>query len=72
MKNPNPINLQTDDDLRKLGWTNCARDGDGHLISTCFRYDGDKEDFKTTLLDWFDQGFTVTNLSLPSPPVKAA
>ncbi len=33
MKNPNPINLKTPEDVRGLGWAAEARDADGHLRS---------------------------------------
>lgn len=34
MKNPNPVNLTTTAEVRKLGWIAEARDKDGHLAST--------------------------------------
>ena len=34
MKNPNPINLVTTEQVRARGWIAEARDDDGHLIST--------------------------------------
>jgi hypothetical protein len=34
MKNPAPVHLTTDDELRASGWTWAARDADGHLLST--------------------------------------
>ena len=34
MKNPNPVNMSTQDEIRKLGWAAEARDSDGHLLST--------------------------------------
>lgn len=33
MKHPKPVNLTTDDDLRKGGWFAAERDADGHLLS---------------------------------------
>jgi len=33
MGDPRPVHMQTDDDLRRLGWWAAERDGDGHLVS---------------------------------------
>ena len=32
MKNPNPINLQTSEEIRQAGWQAETRDADGHLM----------------------------------------
>ncbi|GAA6196655.1 hypothetical protein NBRC116598_20990 [Pseudophaeobacter arcticus] len=34
MQNPNPVNLTTTAEIRRLGWIAEARDEDGHLAST--------------------------------------
>jgi hypothetical protein len=64
MQNPYPIHLQTDEQLRSQGWTNVARDKDGHVISTVFRHPNDENEFKDSLLEWFSLGYTVTNLEI--------
>jgi molybdopterin synthase sulfur carrier subunit len=43
MKNPNPINLQTSEEIRKAGWQGETRDSDGHLCRTHVPFDTDEE-----------------------------
>ncbi len=40
MKNPMPVNLTSQDDIRAGGWIAEARDEDGHLVSTRGWIDG--------------------------------
>lgn len=58
MKKPNPINLMTDDEARKLGWLAVARDRDGHAIALT----APCESLNEWLRECFDAGLTVTNL----------
>ena len=61
MQNPNPVNLQTDEEIKALGWPVWARDEDGHLMSMCARMENDDEAFGETLLEWFDLGWKIIN-----------
>lgn len=59
MKHPMPINLQTPEQSRSLGWQAEARDKDGHLISLHAPFDGD-EDVALYVRECMEQGATVT------------
>jgi hypothetical protein len=61
MENPCPINETSDAYWRELGWPAVARDKDGHAMSSCAKDDG--EVFKDWLLECFEEGWTVTNLT---------
>lgn len=59
MKNPNPINLQTSEEVRQAGWQAETRDADGHLCRCHAPFDNDKD------IVWFvrealEYGETVT------------
>nr|WP_250808448.1 hypothetical protein [Neorhizobium tomejilense] len=41
MKDPNPINLQTTEEVRKAGWQAETRDADGHLIRVHAPFESD-------------------------------
>jgi molybdopterin synthase sulfur carrier subunit len=43
MKNPNPVNLQTSDEIRELGWQAETRDADGHLCRTHVPFETDEQ-----------------------------
>ncbi|SCB30669.1 hypothetical protein [Rhizobium lusitanum] len=43
MKNPFPVNLQTQEDVRKAGWQAETRDADGHLCRTHVPFESDEE-----------------------------
>lgn len=69
MKNPRPVNLTTDDELRNLGWWAVARDRDGHLISMICDGAGDK-----SVADFFreaaEDGLSAYILSAPVHPAR--
>ncbi|MET0438267.1 MAG: hypothetical protein ABW043_12325 [Devosia sp.] len=54
-----PINLQTPEKTRELGWQAEARDSDGHLVSCHAPFDGD-EDIVWYIRESMDQKLTVT------------
>ncbi|MFD1328259.1 hypothetical protein [Mycoplana ramosa] len=43
MKNPNPITLQTSEQVRKAEWQAETRDADGHLCRTHAPFEADEE-----------------------------
>lgn len=59
MKNPNPINLATSDEVRKAGWQAETRDADGHLIRTHVPFEMD-EDIVWLVREAMEHGETVT------------
>ena len=59
MKNPNPINLQTSDEVRRAGWQAETRDGDGHLCRTHVPFDTDDE-IVWLVREALEHGETVT------------
>lgn len=66
MEKPNPINLTTDDEFRKLGWAAVARDKDGHAITLCAPPTSEPT-FNEWLRECFDAGLTVTRLAENKP-----
>lgn len=42
MKDPRPINLQTQEDVRASGWCAEARDSDGHVLSVRSEFSDDR------------------------------
>lgn len=62
MRDPKPINLTDDDYWRALGWPVIARDEDGHVITLYAHTSG--EGFNEWLRECFEDGLTVTNLTL--------
>lgn len=42
MKDPRPINMQSQADVRASGWCAEARDSDGHVLSVRSEFSGDK------------------------------
>ncbi len=59
MKNPNPINLATSEEMRARGWQAEARDADGHLTSTHAPFDRD-EDLIWYFKECMEAGYTIT------------
>lgn len=59
MKNPNPVNLQTPEDIRKAGWQAETRDEDGHLCRTHVKFESD-EDILWLVKEALENGETVT------------
>lgn len=59
MKNPNPINLSTPDEVRKAGWQAETRDADGHLCRTHVPFEKD-EDIVWLVREAMENGETVT------------
>lgn len=59
MKNPNPINLATPEEIRALGWQAEVRDADGHLTRTHAPFASD-EDIVWLVKEAMQYGETVT------------
>ncbi|MGN7734416.1 hypothetical protein [Ensifer sp. R-19] len=59
MKNPNPINLQTSEDVRKAGWQAESRDADGHLMRVHAPFETDEE-IVWLVREALENGETVT------------
>jgi hypothetical protein len=59
MKNPNPINLTTSEEVRKAGWQAECRDADGHLCRTHVPFESD-DDIVWLVRDALEHGETVT------------
>ena len=60
MKNPNPINLMTSEEARKLGWQAESRDPDGHLISLHAPVEASDETIAEWIVECTSRGETVT------------
>lgn len=43
MKNPNPVNLTTSEEIRSAGWQAEVRDEDGHLTRTHAPFESDED-----------------------------
>lgn len=65
MKNPNPVNLKTVDEVRAEGWVGQSRDEDGHLIS-CTLISQDDDQMGNWIMECLSHGETVTFY----PPTK--
>lgn len=59
MKNPNPVNLQMPEDVRKAGWQAETRDADGHLCRTHVPFDSDDQ-IVWLVREAMEHGETVT------------
>ena len=59
MRAPNPINLQTPQEVRAAGWAAEARDKDGHLVTVRARLGNDAE-WGRFIREETAMGFTVT------------
>ena len=59
MRDPNPINLQTSDEVRKAGWQAESRDADGHLTRVHAPFEAD-EDIVWLVREALEHGETVT------------
>jgi molybdopterin synthase sulfur carrier subunit len=59
MKNPNPINLKTSEEIRNAGWQAETRDADGHLCRTHVKFDTDEE-IVWLVREAIEHGETVT------------
>ncbi len=59
MKNPNPINLTTPEEVRAQGWAAEVRDVDGHLIRTHAPFESD-DDIVWLVREAMEHGDTVT------------
>ncbi len=59
MKNPNPVNLQTPEEIREAGWQAESRDADGHLSRTHIPFESD-EDIIWFVREAMGHGDTVT------------
>ncbi len=72
MKNPNPVNLQTSQELRAQGWQAESRDADGHLTSWHAPIDADDRGIAEWIMECTSSGETVTfwPASGPLPPAK--
>ena len=62
MKDPYPVNLATDDELRERGWYAVSRDSDGHVMTT--HVPADDAEISEYLLEEFKRGYVVTNLTV--------
>lgn len=60
MQNPNPVNLQTSEEVRALGWSAESRDQDGHLISCYGPVEKDDTDVIQWIMERIEDGETVT------------
>lgn len=65
MKNPNPVNLQTSEEIRKQGWQAESRDADGHLIS-CHAPISVDDDIAQWIVECTSAGETVTFWPAPA------
>lgn len=59
MRNPNPVNLMTSEEVRSRGWQAETRDADGHLIRMHAPFDGD-DDIVWLVREALEHGETVT------------
>lgn len=59
MKDPMPINLQTPEETRALGWQAECRDADGHLTRTHAPFKTD-EDIVWLVREALEHGDTIT------------
>lgn len=59
MKNPNPVNLQTPEEIRALGWLAEARDSDGHVMTVISPQASD-ETLGEFMRECTAEGWTVT------------
>jgi molybdopterin synthase sulfur carrier subunit len=59
MKNPNPINLATSEEVRQAGWQAETRDADGHLCRTPVPFESDEE-IVWLVREALEHGDTVT------------
>lgn len=61
MRNPNPINFMSSEEVRSAGWQAEARDRDGHLISMHAPFEpGDDEGIVWFVREATKRGETVT------------
>ncbi|MCB5201918.1 helix-turn-helix domain-containing protein, partial [Neorhizobium sp. T786] len=71
MKNPNPVNLQTSEEVREKGWRAESRDADGHLISCHAPFEADDPGIAEWIVECTRNGETVTfwpaDASAPTP-----
>lgn len=59
MRNPNPINFMSSEEVRSAGWQAEARDDDGHLVSMIAPFDTD-DDIVSFVREATTRGETVT------------
>ena len=62
MRVPHDVNLKGDSHFRNQGWDAVARDADGHAV-WIWKRDDDHQSFAEWLVECFDAGLTVTNLT---------
>lgn len=71
MKNPNPVNLQTSEEVREKGWQAESRDADSHLISCYAPIEADDPGIAEWIVERTRNGETVTfwpaDASTPAP-----
>lgn len=71
MKNPNPVHLQTSEEVREKGWQAESRDADGHLISCHAPIEADDPGIAEWIVECTRNGETVTfwpaDASAPTP-----
>lgn len=73
MRNPNPVNFMSSEEVRSAGWQAESRDSDGHLISMHAPFEAhDDEGIVWFVREATKRGETVTIWPIPDIQIKGA